>query len=147
MHLSVVRLAAAVHETLSPFMSKVRERLAAIEENVKEEIHKQNLTHTMGQCGYECGSTGGWRRVVYLDITNYNTNCPSGWNLTFTTARAKRACCRFTTTQPSCDSAFFPVGEGDYTSVCGSIIAYAQNAPNDFEAYHNEQLMEPMLLV
>ena len=29
-----------------------------------------------------CGGTGGWRRVVYLDMTDSNTNCPSGWNMT-----------------------------------------------------------------
>ena len=33
---------------------------------------------------YTCGGTGGWRRVVYLDMTDNNTNCPSGWQLTAT---------------------------------------------------------------
>ena len=31
----------------------------------------ESLAHT-------CGGTGGWRRVVYLDMTDPNTNCPSG---------------------------------------------------------------------
>ena len=31
---------------------------------------------------YTCGGTGGWRRAVYLDMTNPNTTCPSGWQLT-----------------------------------------------------------------
>ena len=26
-----------------------------------------------------CGSTGGWTRVAYLDMTDPNTNCPPGW--------------------------------------------------------------------
>ena len=30
-----------------------------------------------------CGSVSrGWRRVVYLDMTDPNTNCPSSWNMT-----------------------------------------------------------------
>ncbi|CAI8041831.1 hypothetical protein GBAR_LOCUS23217, partial [Geodia barretti] len=31
---------------------------------------------------YTCGGTWGWRRAVYLDMTDPNTNCPSGWQLT-----------------------------------------------------------------
>jgi len=27
-------------------------------------------------------NTGGWRRVVYLDMTDPSTTCPSGWQLT-----------------------------------------------------------------
>ena len=34
LHLSVVRLAVAVHETLSPFMTEMREDLAAIKGKV-----------------------------------------------------------------------------------------------------------------
>ena len=29
--------------------------------------------------GYKCGGTFGWRRVVYLDMTDPTTNCPSGY--------------------------------------------------------------------
>ena len=32
--------------------------------------------------GLKCGGTWGWRRAVYLDMTDPNTNCPSGWNMT-----------------------------------------------------------------
>ena len=42
--------------------------------------------------GYECGGTFGWRRVVYLDMTDPNTNCPSGWR--FVTYSSKRLCGR-----------------------------------------------------
>ena len=71
-HLSVVRLAAAVHETLSSFTTEMREGLAAVKENmtsVQEEIHSLadyilELAHT-----YECGGTGGWRRVFVCGKT------------------------------------------------------------------------------
>ena len=49
LHLSVVRLAAAVHETLSPFMTEIKEdlaaemkeRLTAIEENLTQKMKEE----------------------------------------------------------------------------------------------------------
>ena len=82
---------------------------------------------------HECGGTGGWRRVVYLDVTDPNTNCPSGWQLT---SHSKRTCGKVSTSSLSCDSVFFPVSGGDYTSVCGSIRAYQYSRVDAFEAYH-----------
>ena len=81
----------------------------------------------------ECGGTGGWRRVVYLNMTDTNTNCPSGWQLT---SHSKRTCGKVSTSSLSCDSVFFPVSGGDYTSVCGSIKAYQYSRVDAFEAYH-----------
>ena len=72
--------------------------------------------------GYECGGTFDWRRVVYLDMTDPTTNCPSGWR--FVTYSSKRLCGRVNSGSLTCDSVLFPVTGGDYTSVCGSIIAY-----------------------
>ena len=58
------------------------------------ELHQNlldNLTHQMEKIQadvmylkiihgpYTCGGTGGWRCVVYLDMTDPNTTCPSGW--------------------------------------------------------------------
>ena len=80
-----------------------------------------------------CGGSGGWRRVVYLNMTDPNTNCPSGWNLT----RYSNICGKVNIGSLSCDSAFFPVSGGDYTSVCGSIRAYQYGGTDAFEAYHD----------
>ena len=195
LHLSVVRLAAAVHETLSPFMTEMKEDLAAVKENMTRvegkvdslsrdlEEHKNktttelvdmnskldsldskqdglnmtvmtvnselehnvltNVTKELKKTAdyivkqfppYECGGTGGWRRVVYLNMTDPNTNCPSGWQLT---SHSKRTCGRANTSSLSCDSVFFPVSGGDYTSVCGSIRAYQYSHTDAFEAYHD----------
>ena len=193
LHLSVVRLAAAVHETLSPFMTEIEEDLAAVKENltrieskvdslsrdleehrnkkttelvdmnskldsldskqdglnmtvmtVNSELEHNVLTNVTKELKktadyiveqfppYDCGGTGGWRRVVYLNMTDPNTNCPSGWNLT---TYSKRTCGKVNTSDLSCDSVFFPVGGRDYTSVCGSIRAYQYNRTDAFEAY------------
>ena len=135
LHPSVVRLAAAVHETLSPFMTEMREDLAAVKEKVDSlsrdlEEHKNKTKPLL----HGCGSTGGWRRVVYLDLTDPNTCCPSGWSLT---TYSKRTCGKVNTSTLSCDSALFPVSEGHNTSVCGSIRAYQYGQTDAFEAYHD----------
>ena len=70
---------------------------------------------------YTCGGTGGWRRAVYLNMTDLNTNCPSGWN---ETDYSKRTCGRATDAYYTCDSAYFPVSGGEYSQVCGKIRAY-----------------------
>ena len=79
---------------------------------------------------YTCGGTGGWRRAVYLDMTDLTTNCPSGWALT------KRTCGRSTDGQGTCDSAYFPVIGGGYSAVCGMIKAYAFEVPLGFFGYY-----------
>ena len=78
----------------------------------------------------ECGGPG-WRRVVYLNMTDPNTNCPSGWQLT---EQSKRTCGRLSRGR-SCDSVFFPVYGGCYSRVCGTIKAYQYDDTEGFEAY------------
>ena len=84
-----------------------------------------------------CGGTGGWRRVIYLDMTDPNINCPTGWQLT---SHSKRTCGKVSTSSPSCDSVFFPVSGGAYTRVCGSIRAYQYGGLDAFEAYDDGQV-------
>ena len=137
---SVVRLAAAVHETLSPFMSEMREGLAAvkaIEQSMKEELKKMS-DFNMAHHGYECGGSEGWRRVVYLNMTDPNTNCPPVWNRT--SYSNTLICGKVKTSRLSCDSAFFPVSGGDYTSVCGSIRAYQLGGTDGFVTYNRGEV-------
>ena len=137
-----MRLAAAVHETLSPFMTEMKEDLAAVKEKqddlsetvkaIDSELQKTSDLLRMSIEPTVCGGTGGWRRVVYLNMTDPNTNCPSGWQLT---THSKRTCGRVSNYELSCDSVFFPVSEGNYTKVCGSIRAYQYGGTDGFEAY------------
>ena len=110
------------------------------------ELHQNlqnNLTHQLESISnkvdtvyaqYWCGGTGGWRRVVYLDMTDSNTTCPSGWQLT---GYSKRTCGRVSTGFYSCDSATFPVSGGEYTRVCGRIKSYQWGETMAFYSYHN----------
>ena len=93
---------------------------------------QRNVSYILGP--YTCGGTGGWRRVVYLDMTDSSTTCPSGWQLT---GYSKRTCGRVSTGSWTCDSATFPVSGGEYTRVCGRIKAYQWGATVAFYNYHN----------
>ena len=103
---------------------------------------QDNLTHqmeTIKDCiesspVYSCGGTGGWRRAVYLDMTDPHTTCPSGWNMT---GYSKRTCGRITTGGRTCSSATFPVSGGEYIRICGRIRAYQWGATTALYTYHN----------
>ena len=74
---------------------------------------------------YNCGGTGGWRRVVYLDMTDPHTTCPSGWKMT---GYSKRTCGRRNNGWHTCSSATFSVNGVEYSRVCGRIKAYQWGA-------------------
>ena len=100
-----------------------------------------NLTHQLENIKdcleilpvYSCGGTGGWRRVVYLDMTDPHTTCPSGWNMT---GYSKKTCGRNNTGSLTCSSATFPVSGGEYSRVCGRIKAYQWGLTLEFHSYH-----------
>ena len=77
--------------------------------------HQVNNLHV-----HQCGGTGGWRRAMYLDMTDPLTECPDGWQLTGFSKRT----CSTSRNYRSCDSTFLPVGGGPYNQVCGRIRAY-----------------------
>ena len=100
---------------------EIKNDIAGLEEKVQQSAF------------YACGGTGGWRRAVYLDMTDPNTNCPSGWNMT---GYSKRTCGRASISSLSCDSVFFPVSGGAYSQVCGRIRAYQYGLPLAFFGYN-----------
>ena len=127
--------------SLNDSMNRISDNVEAHDNHVTTELMEldQNLQQNFSlqlknSCGYitpyQCGGTGGWRRVVYLNFTDPNTTCPSGWQLT---SHSKRTCGKVSTSAFTCDSVTFPVSEGDYTRVCGRIIGY-QN--EDIEAFY-----------
>ena len=100
-----------------------------------------NLTHqleTIKDCidtppVYSCGGTGGWRRVVYLDMTDPHTTCPSGWKRT---GFSERTCGRKSIAPHTCSSAVFPVSGVEYNTICGRIKAYQWGIGSGFHSYH-----------
>ena len=111
----------------------VTTELMELDQNLQQNFTLQ-LENSLGYIYpvYTCGGTGGWRRVVYLNFTDPNTPCPSGWQLT---GHSKRTCGRVSTGLFTCDSVTFPVSGGDYTRVCGRIIGYQDALILAFHTY------------
>ena len=101
-------------------------------ENINNDVTYLKIIHP----SHTCGGTEGWRRAVYLDVTDPNTTCPSGWQLT---GYSKRTCGRNKTGTTACDSATFPVTGGPYSSVCGRIRAYQWGGTDAFSSYQHGQ--------
>ncbi|CAI8042208.1 hypothetical protein GBAR_LOCUS23444 [Geodia barretti] len=116
-----------VSNTTTAMCDKIEKHETAIKYDLKD--MKENLTQQISGCGGV-----GWRRAVYLDMTDPNTNCPSGWQLT---GYSKRTCGRFSTGSMTCDSVFFPVSGGPYSQVCGRIRAYQWGVPHAFYGYNS----------
>ena len=110
-----------------PIMNEIKEELKNDLTSLKETVDQQYevikcLNETVSHDVDCCGGTGGWRRVLYLDMTDPNTNCPSGWSMTnYNIRTCGRASDGYYDT---CDSVFFPVSGGEYSQVCGKLKAY-----------------------
>ena len=68
-----------------------------------------------------CHNAGGWRRVVFFDVTDASHVCPTGLNLT---TYSRRTCGRAHFGIFSCSSTTFSVGGSQYSRVCGRALAY-----------------------
>ena len=68
----------------------------------------------------ECGGPG-WRRVVFLNMTDPTHVCPTGLNLT---TYSRRTCGRAHSGWHNCSSTTFSVGGSHYSWVCGRALAY-----------------------
>ena len=86
--------------------------------------------------------------MVYLDMTDPNTNCPSGWR--FVTRDSKRLCGRVSTDGLSCDSVLFPVTGTLEETI---LVCVAQSEPTSMNNFsptmkaEQPQLPVPMFLV
>ena len=114
-------------------VNRLSDSVEALEQNLQQNFSLQ-LKYSYGYVfpphNFSCGGTGGWRRVVYLNMTDPTVACPTGWQLT---NFSKRTCGRVGTGR-TCDSVTFPVHGGSYTKVCGKIIAYQYSHTPAFEA-------------
>ena len=127
---------------LSSDHQEIQTNISAVQCADTQQSLQNNLTHQLEKLQEDvtfirnehiCGGAG-WRRVVYLNMTDPHTTCPSGWNMT---GYSKRTCGRNSTGSNICDSATFPVIGGEYDRVCGRIRAYQWGAAHAFYSYHN----------
>ena len=82
-----------------------------------------------------CGGPG-WRRVVFLKMTNTSHVCPAGLNLT---TYSRRTCGRASSGYYTCSSTTFSVGGSQYSRVCGRALAYRFSRNYAFYGYHSRQ--------
>ena len=120
---------SGVSNTTQGLCDKIEEHDAEITAELMELSN-----YIISQRGYRCGGTGGWRRAIYLDMTDPNTECPSVWSII--TSDSKRTCGRASTGGYSCDSVLFPVSGGPYSQVCGRIRAYQSGNTYAFHGYN-----------
>ena len=85
-------------------------------------------------CG--CSSDVGWRRVSILNMSDPNTNCPSGWQLR--QAQGTRACGK-TTNGFGFNARKFDIDQVPYQKVCGKIIGYVYGSPDSFNRWGSQQ--------
>ena len=79
----------------------------------------------------QCGGPG-WRRVVFLNMTNTSHVCPTGLKLT---TYSRRTCGRAHSGSGTCSSTTFSVGGSQYSRVCGSALAYRFGLTFSFYSY------------
>ena len=116
-------------------LQSIDKRLAILEQTTIKQLavinHKLDKPNIGCGCGggggdngpYTCGGTGGWRRVVTLNMTNSSATCPKGLKFK---QYSKRTCGMSThrSARVVCDSVSFPISGGQYTQVCGKVKAY-----------------------
>ena len=85
--------------------------------------------------GVPCGGPG-WRRVVFLNMTNTHHVCPAGLRRT---TYSRRTCGRAHSGRYSCSSTTFNVGGSQYSRVCGRALAYRFGRNYAFYGYHNNR--------
>ena len=82
-----------------------------------------------------CGVSGRWRRVAHINMSEEGSSCPPGLLETSNTTLNKRACGR--RVDYKCSSVLFPVGQTNYTQVCGIVQGYQFGWNNAFgPSYH-----------
>ena len=78
-----------------------------------------------------CNSSGPWRRVAYLNMSDSEQNCPS--QLKEYHKNGVRACGRRTTRKGSCQSVRIPA-TFPYLKICGRVIGYQMGLTHGFWA-------------
>ena len=106
-----------------------REMLRKEVDNATQSLLQESVVPQLStQSSYSCGGSTGWRRVVYLNMSNPSQQCPSVWQEITT---PHRVCGRRSSTG-SCEGLNYTTGSVQYDQVCGRMIGYQIGHPNSF---------------
>ena len=72
--------------------------------------------------GANCGATGGWMRIAFVNMSDPNYNCPVALNLTERTVNGVRMCVYDSATD-LCTQVNYGVDDVWYSQVCGRMRA------------------------
>ena len=128
-------------DTCSDHASDTSDALNDIQECVEEV--KETLEAVEG-FQHPCGGPG-WRRVVYLDTDDPNSDCPSGWAKTAfdpTNPMSKESCLPSDPQPATCGIATFNVSE-PYSQVCGRVEAISVGDVGGFRHFLNNSTPQP----
>ena len=87
------KISSNLHEDLALHAHNVLTNITKQHQHLADKNNMMENVHELAEYDNDlhiCGGTGGWRRVAYLDMTDPNTDCPSGWQLN--TMHPKRTC-------------------------------------------------------
>ena len=84
--------------------------------------------------GEEFGEEGVWMRVAGVNMTESNSQCPTGLQLV---TSPKRLCRKSVTS--GCSLATFPTHGVPYRRVCGKVIGYQYYSPDAFRPFYDNQ--------
>ncbi len=93
----------------------------------EEQIRQILRNRVVPAVSCQCGGSGQWTRIAYLNMSDPAEQCPSNWT-PYTTP--VRGCGRSDFQIARCDSAIYPSNGRSYSRVCGRVIAY-QNGLTD----------------
>ena len=86
--------------------------------------------HVYCQMERICGSSSGWTRMAYLNMSDPTEECPSGFKLH--SQNGVRACGRPVTSGGSCLSVRFSSHSISYSQVCGRVYGYQEGSVDGF---------------
>ena len=105
-----------------------REIARNVVKNATRGLLRESVVPALQQ-NFSCGGSG-WRRVVYLNMSDPSQQCPSVWQ-EYTTPH--RVCGR-RYNRASCEGLTYTTGSEQYDQVCGRIIGYQLGSPDAFSS-------------
>ena len=108
--------------------SEVQRQIARNEvKNDTKSLLRESVVPLLQLQDISCGGSG-WRRVVYLNMSDPSEQCPSAWREITTPHRT----CGRRSSSPGCEGLNYTTGSEQYNQVCGRIIGYQVGAPESF---------------
>ena len=99
-------------------------------QNISVMVQSTLLTQYLPATDHPCGP-GSWKRVVLVNMTDPNQQCPSNWTV-HDTSTSGRSCIRPNTITIGCASTFFSTCSVDYSRVCGRTTGTISKSPDSF---------------